>query len=127
MLSSLRQLSAALVVLTLLQPVPLHAQDTSAGTAAQEALREYDSNVSGWAPAWVRAFSDVHSGFVTANSLLVTLRHEQPMFCEPANVQVTGDGLIETLRASVARHPGFALFQWQYALLEALSERYPCS
>src|SRR5690242_17309914 len=47
----------------------------------------------------------LQAGFTEANSYLTGIRREAPMFCQPANLTLTADQLIDMLRRGVNAQP----------------------
>ena len=71
----------------------------------------------------IKALQD---GFTEANAYLTGTRKEAPMFCQPANLSLTADQLIDMLRRGVNDKPDLDQSPLPSALLEVMQRTFPC-
>jgi len=68
----------------------------------------------------------LQAGFTEANAYLTGTRKETPMFCQPENLSLTADQLIDMLRRSVNEQPELDQSDLASALLAVLQRTFPC-
>jgi hypothetical protein len=70
--------------------------------------------------------SGLQAGFTEANAYLTGVRREAPMFCQPANLALTADQLIDMLRRGVDEQPELDQSNLASALLAVMRRTFPC-
>lgn len=68
----------------------------------------------------------VQAGFTEANTYFAETRKEAPMFCQPANLNLTADQLIDMLRRGVDAQPELDEDNLASALLVVMQHTFPC-
>jgi hypothetical protein len=68
----------------------------------------------------------LQAGFSEANAYLTGTRKEAPMFCQPANLSLTADQLIDMLRRNVNERPELDQSDLASALLAVMQRTFPC-
>ena len=68
----------------------------------------------------------LQAGFTEANAYLTGTRKEAPMFCQPENLRLTADQLIDMLRRGVDKQPDLDQFDLASALLAVMQRTFPC-
>lgn len=68
----------------------------------------------------------LRDGFAEANSYLTGIRKESPMFCQPENLNLTADQLIDMLRRGVNENPDLDQSDLASALLAVMQHTFPC-
>jgi hypothetical protein len=114
-----------LAVTLALAPSGGQAQPTSLANV-QSLLRTYDA-----APAEGRAFIETfvsgrEQGLLVANSYLVTIRHEKPMYCQPDRLTLMPEQIIDMLRRESAADPTLAGLPVEDGILLTLVREFPC-
>jgi hypothetical protein len=66
------------------------------------------------------------AGFTEANAYLAGTRREAPLFCQPANLSLTADQLIDMLRRGVNEQPELDQSDLASALLAVMQRTFPC-
>jgi hypothetical protein len=69
---------------------------------------------------------DIEDGLAWANMALAQYRKEQPLYCVPTNLALTGGQLIDIVRRDVAETPSDGEYPVGLVLLEALKKVFPC-
>lgn len=68
----------------------------------------------------------LRDGFTEANAYLTGSRKEAPMFCQPQNLSLTADQLIDMLRRGVDEQPELDQSDLASALLAVMRRTFPC-
>lgn len=68
----------------------------------------------------------LQAGFTEANSYLTGTRKEAPMFCQPQNLSLTADQLIDMLRRGVNEQSDLDQSDLASALLTVMQRTFPC-
>src|SRR5438132_12197049 len=68
----------------------------------------------------------LQAGFIEANAYLTGTRKEAPMFCQPANLSLTADQLMDMLRRGVNDQPELDQSDLASALLAVMQRTFPC-
>lgn len=68
----------------------------------------------------------LQAGFTEANGFLTEARKEAPMFCQPPNLSLTADQLIDMLRRGVNEQPDLDDSTLASALLTVMRRTFPC-
>lgn len=68
----------------------------------------------------------LQAGFTEANTWLAETRKEAPMYCQPANLSLTPDQLIDMLRRGVNDQPELDESNLAAALLAVMQRTFPC-
>jgi hypothetical protein len=68
----------------------------------------------------------LQAGFMEANAYLTGVRKEAPMYCQPANLSLTADQLIDMLRRGVDDQPELDQSNLASALLAVMRRTFPC-
>ena len=68
----------------------------------------------------------LQAGFTEANVYLTATRKEVPMFCQPANLRLTADQLIDMLRRGLDDQPELDQSDLAAALLSVMRRTFPC-
>ena len=68
----------------------------------------------------------LQAGFTEANTYLAASRKEEPMYCQPASLDLTPDQLIDMLRRGVDDQPELDASNVASALLHVLQRTFPC-
>jgi hypothetical protein len=61
-----------------------------------------------------------------ANATLIRDRKEQPLYCQPGNLDLTGSQLVQILRQQIKERPYYAAIPPADTLLDALQNTFPC-
>ena len=68
----------------------------------------------------------LQAGFTEANAYLTGTRKEPPMFCQPENLRLTADQLIDMLRRRLDEQPELDQSDLASALLAVMQRTFPC-
>ena len=68
----------------------------------------------------------LQAGLAQANTYLIATRKEAPMFCQPANLSLTADQLVDMLRRGVNDQPDLDEGDLASALLSVMRRTFPC-
>jgi hypothetical protein len=68
----------------------------------------------------------VQDGFIKANAFLTRTRKEAPMYCQPGNLSLTADQLIDMLRRGEKEQPELDDADPASALLSIMQRTFPC-
>jgi hypothetical protein len=68
----------------------------------------------------------MQAGFAEANRYLSGTRKEPPMFCQPENLSLTADQLVDMLRRDVDTQPELDEDDLASALLVVMQHTFPC-
>ena len=68
----------------------------------------------------------LQAGFTEANTYLVQTRKQAPMFCQPANLSLTADQLVDMLRRGLNDRPDLDESDLATALLIVMQQTFPC-
>jgi hypothetical protein len=62
-----------------------------------------------------------------ANMLFRTERKQQPLYCEPSSLMLTGEQIVDMMDRYVREHPSMGRVAWQLIMIRALQEVFPCT
>jgi hypothetical protein len=75
---------------------------------------------------FLRQVVDIEDGLAWANMALARDRKEQPLYCVPTNLALTGGQLINIVRRDVEETPSDGEYPVGLILLQALKKVFPC-
>ena len=97
----------------------------AAGSAA-ELLEIYDRSEIETSKRVELVLSATEDGLKAANTYLVTMRKEKPLFCQPSELRMTGRQLLTTLRRAVETDRSLSPKPMGLVLLVSLQNIFPC-
>ena len=97
----------------------------AAGSAA-ELLEIYDRSEIETSKRIELVLSATEDGLKAANTYLVTMRKEKPLFCQPSELRMTGRQLLTTLRRAVETDRSLSPKPMGLVLLVSLQNIFPC-
>jgi hypothetical protein len=99
----------------------------SAEWQVNELLRNYDLADANNRSLIEALISETENDLTWANSYLRTVRKEEPIFCHPKTLVLTGSQVIDMLRREVAENPNTGNTPFGYAILMTNIKVFPCS
>jgi len=97
----------------------------TAGSAA-ELLEIYDRSELETSRRIELVLSATEDGLKSANTYLVTVRKEKPLFCQPSELRMSGRQLLTTLRRAVETDRSLSHKPMGFVLLVSLQNIFPC-
>jgi hypothetical protein len=92
-----------------------------------ELLREYDSAKAERRALIETVVAENQNGLTRANSYLRTIRKEEPFFCHPDKLVLTGPQIIDMLRREIDEDPKAGIYPYGFAILMANAKVFSCS
>jgi hypothetical protein len=97
-----------------------------AESTASILLQLYDSGDAETKRSAAYGVSMVETGTSWANTAIANERKEQPIYCPPAKLALTGDQLIDIIRREVSDHPSVGTAPFGLVMIKALEKLFPC-
>ena len=69
----------------------------------------------------------IQYGFLLSNSYIIRYRHEEPMYCQPGNLTLTGAMVIDMLRHAAQADPTIGTADFGLGILLTLAKTFPCT
>jgi len=89
-------------------------------------LRIYDSGGPEVQKITEMGLTNFQEGLAWANIFLEKSRHENPFYCAPANLALTGQQIINILRRAIKEQPYLGKTPFRLATFMALQTTFPC-
>ena len=70
--------------------------------------------------------SGMEAGLRTANAYVVTVRKQQPLYCQPANLTLAGEQLLDMLQRGVAEDATLGTTELSVAVFVLFRKTFPC-
>jgi len=105
---------------------PGNGTDALLNEAANEFLQQYATASSELKGMFYRHVIDVEDGLSWANVSLKEDRKEQPLYCVPTGLSLTGGQLMNILQKDVEETPSHGKVPVGLVLLVALKKVFPC-
>jgi hypothetical protein len=114
------RLSLAICILSFLSGVAQAESDTN------NFLRDYDASPTAKKSLMSSGLSQLESGMSWANVFLVEGRKEQPIYCPPNTLTLTGDQLVSLLRRQLEKYPDEGSRPVGLVLMYGLQREFAC-
>ena len=101
--------------------------EASAEMDAKTLLKTYDVAAPKDKEIVLFTLSRTQTGMSWANSALRTQRKEEPLYCVPSNVVLTGEQIVDILRRHLKEDPSAEEVPYGLVMLLALQKTFPCN
>ena len=101
--------------------------EVSAEMDAKTLLKTYDVAAPKDKEIVLFTISRTQNGMSWANSALRTQRKEDPLYCVPSNVVLTGEQIVDILRRHLKEDPSAEEVPYGLVMLLALQKTFPCN
>ena len=101
--------------------------ESSAEMDAKTLLKTYDVAAPKDKEIVLFTVSRTQNGMSWANSALRTQRKEDPLYCVPSNVVLTGEQIVDILRRHLKEDPSAEEVPYGLVMLLALQKTFPCN
>ena len=101
--------------------------EASAEMDAKTLLKTYDVAAPKDKEIVLFTISRTQNGMSWANSALRTQRKEDPLYCAPTNVVLTGEQIVDILRRHLKEDPSAEEVPYGLVMLLALQKTFPCN